>query len=53
MPPEHGRRLAELLPRGRLVEVDDGYTLLPLDRPAELARLIGDFVRAPGPSGSA
>jgi len=45
MPPEHGRRLAALLPQGRLVEVDDGYTLLPLDRPAELARIIREFVR--------
>ena len=49
MPPAHGRRLAELLPQGRLVEVADGYTLLPLDRPAELARLIGEFVRATVP----
>jgi pimeloyl-ACP methyl ester carboxylesterase len=46
MPPEHGRRLAALLPQGRLVEVDDGYTLLPLDRPAELARIIREFVQA-------
>ncbi|MCX5059324.1 alpha/beta hydrolase [Streptomyces sp. NBC_00201] len=46
MPPEHGRRLAALLPQGRLVEVDDGYTLLPLDRPAELARVIREFVRS-------
>ncbi|MET7486854.1 alpha/beta hydrolase [Streptomyces sp. NPDC005538] len=49
MPPEHGRRLAELLPRGRLVEVADSYTLLPLDRPAELARLIAEFVRPVSP----
>ncbi|MCD9875999.1 alpha/beta fold hydrolase [Streptomyces guryensis] len=46
MPPEHGRRLAALLPQGRLVEVDDGYTLLPLDRPVELARIIREFVHA-------
>ncbi|MGW3288709.1 alpha/beta fold hydrolase, partial [Streptomyces sp. NPDC001002] len=26
MRPEHGRRLAELLPQGRLVEVEDSYT---------------------------
>jgi pimeloyl-ACP methyl ester carboxylesterase len=44
MPPEHGRRLAELLPQGRLVEVADSYTLIPLDQPAELARLVGEFV---------
>ncbi|WP_326834511.1 alpha/beta hydrolase [Amycolatopsis rhabdoformis] len=45
MPPDHGRRLAQLLPKAQLSEVDDSYTLLPLDRPAELARLIGDFTR--------
>jgi pimeloyl-ACP methyl ester carboxylesterase len=45
MPPEHGRRLAELLPRGRLVEIPDSYTLIPEDRPQELARLIRQFVR--------
>ena len=43
MPPEHGRRLAELLPQGRLVEVDDSYTLIPLDQPARLAQIIRDF----------
>jgi FtsP/CotA-like multicopper oxidase with cupredoxin domain len=45
MPPEHGRRLAELLPRGRLIEIDDSYTLIPEDRPLELSRVIRDFVR--------
>jgi pimeloyl-ACP methyl ester carboxylesterase len=43
MPPEHGRRLAELLPQGRLVEIPDSYTLIPLDQPARLAQVIGDF----------
>ncbi|MFF2426634.1 alpha/beta fold hydrolase [Streptomyces mirabilis] len=46
MPPEHGRRLAALLPRGRLVEIDDSYTLVPLDRPTELARAIRQFTRS-------
>ncbi|MFF4035149.1 alpha/beta fold hydrolase [Streptomyces sviceus] len=45
MPPEHGRRLAELLPHGRLVEVADSYTLVPLDQPTELARHIREFTR--------
>jgi pimeloyl-ACP methyl ester carboxylesterase len=40
MPPEHGRRLAELLPQGRLVEIDDSYTLIPLDQPARLAEVL-------------
>jgi pimeloyl-ACP methyl ester carboxylesterase len=43
MPPEHGPRLAGLLPLGRLAEVDDSYTLVPLDQPARLAQIIRDF----------
>ena len=43
MPPEHGRRLADLLPQGRLVEVDDSDTLIPLDRPEALAAAIRDL----------
>ena len=44
MPPEHGRRLAELFPQGRLVEIPDSYTLIPEDQPGELARAIRRFV---------
>ena len=47
MPPQHGRMLAELLPHGRLVEVEDSYTLIPIDQPAALARAIREFVREP------
>jgi pimeloyl-ACP methyl ester carboxylesterase len=36
MPPEHGRRLADLLPHGHLVEIADSYTLIPEDQPATL-----------------
>jgi pimeloyl-ACP methyl ester carboxylesterase len=43
MPPEHGRRLAKLLPQGRLVEIDDSYTLIPLDQPVRLAQVIREF----------
>jgi pimeloyl-ACP methyl ester carboxylesterase len=46
MPPEHGRRLAELLPQGRLVEIADSYTLIALDQPARLAAAIGEFTPA-------
>jgi pimeloyl-ACP methyl ester carboxylesterase len=53
MPPEHGRRLAELLPQARLIEVDDSYTLIPLDQPARLAQLIREFTRASGSPESA
>ena len=45
MPPEHGRRLAELLPHGQLLEVPDCYTLIPEDQPAELARAIRQAIR--------
>jgi pimeloyl-ACP methyl ester carboxylesterase len=44
MPPEHGRRLADLLPDARLVEIADSYTLVPLDQPTELAAAIRSFV---------
>ncbi|WP_020554423.1 alpha/beta fold hydrolase [Embleya scabrispora] len=47
MPPDHGRRLAELLPWGRLVEIGDSYTLIPLDQPAELAQVIREFILTP------
>ena len=46
MPPEHGRRLAELL-HARLAEIDDSYTLIPLDQPARLAQLITEFTHQP------
>ncbi|MER7036291.1 alpha/beta fold hydrolase [Streptomyces microflavus] len=44
MPLDHGRRLAELLPQGRLVEVADSYTLLPEDRPDALVEHITAFL---------
>jgi pimeloyl-ACP methyl ester carboxylesterase len=44
MPPEHGRRLADLLPHGHLVEIADSRTLIPLDQPARLAEAICEFV---------
>jgi pimeloyl-ACP methyl ester carboxylesterase len=43
MPPEHGRRLATVLPNARLVEIPDSYTLIPLDQPAQLAEAIRKF----------
>jgi pimeloyl-ACP methyl ester carboxylesterase len=44
MPLEHGRRLAALLPQGRLIEIADSYTLIPEDQPRELAAAIRRFV---------
>jgi pimeloyl-ACP methyl ester carboxylesterase len=39
-----GRRLAEVLPDARLVEVADSYTFVPEDQPAVLAGLITEFI---------
>jgi pimeloyl-ACP methyl ester carboxylesterase len=44
MPVEHGRRLAELLPQGRLVEIANSYTLIPEDQPAVLVTHIREFL---------
>lgn len=46
MRPEYGRRLAQVLPRGRFAEIADSYTLIPEDQPAQLARLLRDFIAA-------
>ena len=48
MPPEHGRRLAELCPQGRLVEIADSYTLIPEDQPAKLTQHIREFLTETG-----
>lgn len=40
MPPEHGHRLAELFPHGQLIEIDNSYTLVPLDQPQQLSKAI-------------
>lgn len=53
MPPEHGRRLAALFPDSRLVEVEDAYTLIPLDQPARLAIEIAAFIAGQPPAASA
>jgi len=45
MPPAHGRRLAELIPKARFVEIADSYTLIPQDQPLTLASAIRAFVR--------
>jgi pimeloyl-ACP methyl ester carboxylesterase len=50
MPPEHGRRLAGLLPDARLAEIAGSYTLIPLDQPARLAQVIREFTITSGPA---
>lgn len=44
MPAEHGRRLADLIPRGELVEVDDAYVLSMLDQPERVAAVMSEFL---------
>ncbi|NNH74246.1 alpha/beta hydrolase [Nocardia uniformis] len=44
MPREHGRRLAELIPKGRLVEIDNAYVLSMLDRPDAVGSAISSFL---------
>lgn len=44
MPVEHGRQLADLLPDGHLVEIEDSYTLVPLDQPQRLAGMLRSFI---------
>ncbi|WP_121749728.1 alpha/beta hydrolase [Streptomyces sp. E2N166] len=44
MPRAHGRRLAELLPKGRLVEVEGARTLIAEDQPELLASLLREFI---------
>ncbi|GAA2168469.1 alpha/beta fold hydrolase [Actinomadura napierensis] len=44
MPPEHGRRLADLLPAGRYAEIPGAYVLSMLDEPEAVAREIGEFL---------
>jgi pimeloyl-ACP methyl ester carboxylesterase len=43
MPPEHGRRLAELIPGADLLELDDCGTLIPIDQPKALAAAVRRF----------
>ncbi|BCY12008.1 alpha/beta fold hydrolase [Actinoplanes sp. L3-i22] len=46
MRPENGARLARALPKGRLIEVPDSYTLLPEDQPQLCATHLRDFIAA-------
>ena len=49
---EHGRRLAELLPQGRLLEIEDSCTLIAEDQPERLSEALRTFIAetAAGPS---
>jgi pimeloyl-ACP methyl ester carboxylesterase/quercetin dioxygenase-like cupin family protein len=43
--PEHGRQLAQAIPRARLVELADVGHTIPLEAPVEAARAIAEFLR--------
>ena len=42
--PDHGRRLAALLPDARLAEIPDSYTLIMRDQPEAFADAVRQFV---------
>lgn len=44
MPRAHGSRLAELLPQGRLLEIEDSRTLIAEDQPEQLASALREFI---------
>jgi pimeloyl-ACP methyl ester carboxylesterase len=44
MPAEHGAELAATYPHGRLVTIDDSYTLVAEDQPAKLVAAMRDFL---------
>ena len=45
-PTEHGRRLADILPQARFVEIPDSYAFSPEDQPDKLAELMTDFLQS-------
>ena len=47
MPNEEGRRLAQSFPDARLVELDECYTLIPMDQPKRLATELKLFLKEP------
>ncbi|GAB3829400.1 alpha/beta fold hydrolase [Kribbella italica] len=51
MPRDHGPRLAELFPQGRLVEIEDSATLIPEDQPERLAAVLEEFLAGTGEAG--
>ena len=44
-PPEHGRRLAKVIPGARFELIEGARTFSPEDQPERLAELIADFAR--------
>jgi pimeloyl-ACP methyl ester carboxylesterase len=44
MPVAHAHRFATAFPHARVIELDDTYTLVPIDQPAPLTALLREFV---------
>ncbi|MBY6368735.1 alpha/beta fold hydrolase [Rhodococcoides corynebacterioides] len=44
MPLSHARRLEQVFPNARRVQIDDSWTLLPVDQPHRFAAALRDFV---------
>ena len=50
-PPEDGRRIAQIVPDGRFVLIEDSYTFISEDQPDALAKEIRGFLEeSPGTS---
>ena len=49
-PAEHGRRLAQIVPNGRFVSIEDSYTFVSEDQPDALAKQIGGFLEESAPA---
>jgi len=48
-PPDHGRRIAQIVPNGRFVLIEDSYTFISEDQPDALAKEIRGFLEtSPG-----
>ena len=48
MPPEHGHRLAELIPGARLVHATESSTLVPMDQPELVAEALNNLADSVG-----
>jgi len=48
MPPPHSERLAQALPRGRYVSLPEVGHGVPVERPHDLAAVVGEFLDGVG-----
>jgi pimeloyl-ACP methyl ester carboxylesterase len=43
-PPEHGKKISQIVPNGRFVSIEDSYTFISEDQPDALAKYIRGFL---------